>query len=151
MPVAIFKVENTALAKEGDALQRVATRIPVELRQWMKLACATLGTGLNELYALVLREFLVMAADRKVQIAWKKAGTSPRVDRHGEPRGDSKWVQILLILPTSLIRDIEDVCAVHQQSLASVCYTAFDWYAEKHANQSQPISSLRQQMAQGFR
>ena len=142
MPIAIFKVESTKLAKDGEELQRIATRIPNELRQSLKIQCAVMGVALNALYAVALKEFLGLAVYGKSPYIWKKPSTSPRLDRHGGPRGDSSWVQVLMILPQSLIQELEEVAAKHEQSLAAIGYTALDWYTQQQAARQQAYASL---------
>ena len=143
MPNVIFKVENTKLAAEGEDLQRIATRIPADLRQSLKIRSAVMGVGLNALYAVILREFLALAVRGKTPVSWKKPSTSPRLDRKGAPRGDAAWVQVLMILPTPLIQELEEVCAQYEQSLASVGYTALDWYTEQQVLREQKAALVR--------
>lgn len=142
MPKAIFKVVTTKLAKPEEELQRVATRVPIELRQSLKIQAAVMGIGLNAMYAVALREFFALAVHGKSALTWKKPSTSPRADRHGGERGDVAWVQVLLILSTSLIRELEEVSAQSDKSLATVCYTALDWYMQQQALRQNKFQSL---------
>lgn len=143
MPKAVFKVAVTNLAKEGEDLQRIATRVPNDLRQSLKIQSAVMGVALNALYAVALREFMTLAIYGKSPFTWKKPSTSPRLDRNGAPRGSNDWVQILLILPSPLIGELQEICEKQGQSLASLSYTALDWYTQQQAARSAAFSTMQ--------
>ena len=147
MPKAIFKVTETKLAAKGEDLQRIATRVPAELRQFLKIQSAVLGYSLNKIHATALREFLSLALPTSKggqTIAWLTPKTSPRADRHGAPRGDANWVQLLLILPQSLVGELEAACELTGTSIATFCYTALDWYANEQQRRQKALATAQQ-------
>jgi hypothetical protein len=129
VPEAVVKVERSRLVKQDDELQRVATRVPLDLRDELKVEAAIRRMPVNLVYQTILREFLELAPFKRDNYLWKTPKTAPRKDRHGEQRGDSDWMQVLIMIPRKLLNKVDKECAAQSVSLATFTYTAFDWYA----------------------
>jgi hypothetical protein len=141
------KTEKSKLVNKDDTLVRVATRLPAEVKVEMKVLAAMMDIPLNAMYGMVLREFIELGVYRRKDFEWTMPRTSPRKDRHGEPRGDMDWVQVLMIIPSKLAARVEKESEEFSVSLAAFAYSAMHWYLRAQKTRQRLMPALRRRAA----
>lgn len=142
------QADYEAAGSRKEALKQVITRLPSELHNYMRVIGTTKRfdyRALVRLHQVAIEQFLddrpfeVIAGPDEPKFAWLTSG-APKTARDGDT-----LVQVNCFLPAvpgpgeqkSVRKQVEDFKEAHGISMASLLFTAFDWYMRKYHGYTQ--------------